>query len=295
MQMSSSVGVAAVTRSLIARQGLKGFATGMGSALALDIPSSAAYSALYVHLRDDIAQQVTKENLRFAPAVAAFVSRAVITLVFTPLEVARLQLQASETKVEGGLREAMRRVMQMPPGGIRALYRGGLLSVLRDAPHSAAYWAGFGLFKGPMRELRVGRADEAATVVEEKKSSLPEDLIAATLSGAVATVVTQPFDVLKTRKQVRTAATHGPKLRREAGKTQPTRLGPSISTTYHCSHSAFLFMHQPSLRPDWFASHHGARLEAPLHNVFWKRRPFYRAGYSYGGRAAIGCNIYAPL
>jgi hypothetical protein len=40
-----------------------------------------------------------------------------------------------------------------------------------------------------------------------KKSSLTEDLIAATLSGAVATVVTQPFDVLKTRKQVRTAAT----------------------------------------------------------------------------------------
>ena len=194
--MSPGVSMAAATRSLIGRQGYAGFATGMGSSLALGIPSAAAYAALYVHMRDDFAHRLHKDQLRYAPALAAFTSRSVITLAFTPLEVARLQLQASEAKLEGGMRAAFRIAINKPPGGVRALFSGGLLSVLRDAPHSAIYWAGFDMYKAMLSQLR---GDDPAS---PRKSSLAENLVGATLSGAVATVFTQPFDVLKTRKQV---------------------------------------------------------------------------------------------
>jgi solute carrier family 25 protein 39/40 len=132
--------------------------------------------------------------------------------------------------------------------GPSSLYRGLGLTLLRDVPFSGLYWV---VFEGFRRRIVEGREltnqDLAIHTLEpgagrsgngggsgpgdRSKLSLSETFMAGAGSGMLAALVTQPFDVLKTRKQVFQQPPPGlPALNTATGIAFKSKLKFSINT-----------------------------------------------------------------
>jgi solute carrier family 25 protein 39/40 len=105
--------------------------------------------------------------------------------------------------------------------GICSLWRGLTLTLWRDVPFSAIYWWGYEAGRNKLNDIR-GRAEarkdglEFRTAAggdrsrrrsrsrshENHTATLVDSFVAGASSGAVAALVTTPFDVGKTRQQV---------------------------------------------------------------------------------------------
>lgn len=108
-------------------------------------------------------------------------------LVVSPLELFRTRMQSAEgvygfSAVWRGVREMVHRE------GAKALWRGLLPTMLRDVPFSAIYWMGY-------EELK-------RSPILSDRSHFESSFIAGASSGMIAAIVTTPFDVVKTQRQV---------------------------------------------------------------------------------------------
>lgn len=80
--------------------------------------------------------------------------------------------------------------------GVSVLWRGLGPTLWRDVPFSGVYWAGFELLKA--------RLTSPGAPVQLSPTGV--SFTSGALSGILAALLTQPFDVLKTRRQVFTPA-----------------------------------------------------------------------------------------
>lgn len=78
--------------------------------------------------------------------------------------------------------------------GPRTLWQGLGATLLRDVPFSGFYWMGFEGFKTRILNSRPRNGNAELT--------LPETFLAGAGSAMGSAILTQPFDVLKTRRQV---------------------------------------------------------------------------------------------
>ena len=77
--------------------------------------------------------------------------------------------------------------------GLTVLWRGLGPTLWRDVPFSGLYWAGFEIFKSHLA------SDQSPL---PPLAPITTSFISGALSGTLSALVTQPFDVLKTRRQV---------------------------------------------------------------------------------------------
>jgi len=77
--------------------------------------------------------------------------------------------------------------------GLTVLWRGLGPTLWRDVPFSGLYWAGFEIIKSRLQ------SDSSPL---PPLAPITTSFIAGALSGTMSALVTQPFDVLKTRRQV---------------------------------------------------------------------------------------------
>jgi solute carrier family 25 protein 39/40 len=80
--------------------------------------------------------------------------------------------------------------------GLTILWRGLGPTLWRDVPFSGLYWAGFEILKTRFASTH------------PDLSPLTTSFISGALSGTFSALLTQPFDVLKTRRQVFTPSPH---------------------------------------------------------------------------------------
>ncbi len=78
--------------------------------------------------------------------------------------------------------------------GVGFLFRGLVLTLWRDVPFSGIYWASYEFFKKKLSNVKLSDNNGNETFLKA--------FIAGSLSGTIAAIVTNPFDVGKTRKQV---------------------------------------------------------------------------------------------
>jgi solute carrier family 25 protein 39/40 len=87
--------------------------------------------------------------------------------------------------------------------GLRGLYKGWWPTLLRDVPFSALYWHSFERIRWPLRDALEAYTPPHADGRENSTAALRmADFGAGALGGLVSAVVTHPFDVVKTRKQI---------------------------------------------------------------------------------------------
>ncbi|WVQ94101.1 hypothetical protein IAU59_001179 [Kwoniella sp. CBS 9459] len=211
--------VAAVRRET----GVKGLWKGVGTAITMGIPSSAIYMLGYEHLLSFISPYFTgvtdpalntsslnrrpstmpggappsiTTSLTPAPLIAGSLARTLSATAISPIEMFRTRLQALPSVERGtptyaSTAKDMSKLVQAK--GVTILWRGLGPTLWRDVPFSGIYWAGFELLKS----LFTSSSSPLPPL-----SPISTSFVSGFLSGTVSAIVTQPFDVLKTRRQV---------------------------------------------------------------------------------------------
>lgn len=100
--------------------------------------------------------------------------------------------------------------------GVTILWRGLGPTLWRDVPFSGLYWAGFEIIKS--------RLNSSSSPLPPL-TPIATSFISGAVSGTLAALVTQPFDVLKTRRQVFTPSKNcSPEALRHRASTFPLAL-----------------------------------------------------------------------
>uniref|UniRef100_A0A4W4E869 Mitochondrial glutathione transporter SLC25A40 n=1 Tax=Electrophorus electricus TaxID=8005 RepID=A0A4W4E869_ELEEL len=155
---------------IVRTEGFKSLWSGLPPTLVMAVPATVIYFTCYDQLCSALRFHMNDQGRQGAAIVGS------ATLI-SPLELIRTKLQSE--------RQSYREL------SARRLLRGLGPTLLRDVPFSALYW--YNYEKGKAWLCRSSGSREPTFSIT---------FIAGAVSGSIASVVTLPFDVVKTRRQV---------------------------------------------------------------------------------------------
>ncbi len=176
------------------------------------IPANVIYFTGYDSLRTNPRSPIRNYIPdAYAPLIAGSIARVAAASVISPIEMLRTRMQAATSgsgtgvfaETVGGLRKMVH------AEGYTSLWRGLTLTMWRDVPFSGIYWWGYETVRNALTDLRDPphsrtrpRSRSRSRSDENHTSTFVDSFMAGAVSGGVASVVTTPFDVGKTRQQV---------------------------------------------------------------------------------------------
>ncbi|ELV11228.1 Solute carrier family 25 member 39 [Tupaia chinensis] len=229
---------------IVRHEGTRTLWSGLPATLVMTVPATAVYFTAYDQLKAFLCGRNLTSDL-YAPMVAGALARLGTVTVISPLELVRTKLQAQHVSY----RELGTRVRAaVAQGGWRSLWLGWGPTALRDVPFSALYWFNYELVKGWLNGLRPkdqtsvgvsfvagGISGTVAETIWEKSFRMvlwnldpppppPDTCDAGAGAGSgnegelfpphqVAAVLTLPFDVVKTQRQVALGAVEAVRVR----------------------------------------------------------------------------------
>lgn len=205
-------------KKIAQNEGISRLWKGLSPTLVMAIPANMIYLTGYDWLRfnskSPIARTVPDD---YVPLVAGSTARILAATSVSPIELFKTRLQA--TSGEAGtshVLETFRGIQDMVSAqGYRSLWRGLTLTLWRDVPFSGVYWYGYEAIRGKLSDMRdekrgrtlerIGPRSHArrrSQSHENHRETFADSFIAGASSGAMASTLTMPFDVGKTRTQV---------------------------------------------------------------------------------------------
>lgn len=197
----------------------EGFTTlwrGLSPTLVMTVPANIIYFTGYEWLRYNKQSPVSRLSDNSAPLASGMTARIFAAGLVSPIEMLRTRMQASRSTGGSHFTEAVRGIGEMvSTRGYSSLWRGLNLTLWRDVPFSGIYWWGYESIRGALTEARERsrgrsleidgsrrRARSRSQSRENQTTTFTDSFIAGATSGAVASIMTMPFDVGKTRQQV---------------------------------------------------------------------------------------------
>ncbi|KAK5992475.1 putative mitochondrial glutathione transporter SLC25A40 [Cladobotryum mycophilum] len=202
----------------------EGFTTlwrGLSPTLIMTIPANIIYFTGYDWLRFNPKSPFTNFSSDYAPLTAGSVARILAATAVGPVELVRTRMQAaSGTSTTNHLLETFKGIKEMVAvSGYTSLWRGLTLTLWRDVPFSGLYWWGYesirsritdvreerrgrGMSRGDVSDIDRMRARRRSQSRENHTETFVDSFAAGATSGALASIVTMPFDVGKTRTQI---------------------------------------------------------------------------------------------
>jgi len=169
---------------IVQNEGVGALWSGLRPTLVMAIPANVMYFATY----DELNERLLPHAGGASPLVAGSAARIFAATAVAPLELVRTQIQ-SEQQSRAGFTRRLRALARLP-NWRQELFRGLEATLLRDVPFSALYWY--------MYENLGARLERDTTLSKPLRS-----FAAGAAAGTTAAFVTTPFDVVKTKKQVR--------------------------------------------------------------------------------------------
>ncbi|XP_052473995.1 probable mitochondrial glutathione transporter SLC25A40 [Carassius gibelio] len=192
---------------IIRMEGVSSLWSGLPPTLVMAVPATVIYFTCYDQLCAVLKHRMG-ERSDYAPLLAGAIARVGSATVISPLELVRTKMQ-SEKQSYQELSAVIRSALHNK--GWRSLWRGWGPTLLRDVPFSAMYW--FNYEKGKVWLCQYYNCTDPTVAIA---------FTAGALSGSFASVITLPFDVVKTKRQV------------ELGELQTIKLSTHVSSsTYH--------------------------------------------------------------
>ncbi|MBN3312901.1 S2539 protein, partial [Atractosteus spatula] len=168
-------------------EGIRSLWSGLPPTLVMAVPATVIYFTCYDQLRDFLRYGMGYQGSH-VPLVAGGLARLGAVTVISPLELVRTKMQSRQLSY----RELGVCIQSaVAQDGWLSLWRGWGPTILRDVPFSALYWFNYELVKAQL--CKGYRVHEATFTMS---------FSAGAVSGAVAAVMTLPFDVVKTRRQI---------------------------------------------------------------------------------------------
>ncbi|XP_060937023.1 probable mitochondrial glutathione transporter SLC25A40 [Limanda limanda] len=190
--------------NIVRHEGIKSLWSGLPPTLVMAVPATVIYFTCYDQLLAALRLRMGSYTEE-APLLAGSIARLGSATVISPLELIRTKLQ-SEKQSYGELTRLIRSAVQTE--GWLSLWRGLGPTLLRDVPFSAMYWYSYEKGKRFLCE-RYNSREPTFTIT----------FISGAVSGAIASIVTLPFDVVKTRRQL------------ELGELQAKNLSSGVSAS----------------------------------------------------------------
>ncbi|PIA18592.1 mitochondrial carrier [Coemansia reversa NRRL 1564] len=195
-------GTLAGMRHIAQTEGPRTLWRGLTPTLAASGPSTVIYFVGYDYLRQWMGRKMRqRESMvpyeKYASLLAGCTARTSAVTAIAPLELVRTRMQSSATH---DFRTVMQDVStEVGRGGLRILWRGLVPTLWRDVPFSALYWFGYERWREVVYEpLFTPSGIDSITTT----SKLAIAFCSGASSGAVAAMLTTPFDVAKTRRQI---------------------------------------------------------------------------------------------
>uniref|UniRef100_A0A7M4EKH4 Mitochondrial glutathione transporter SLC25A39 n=2 Tax=Crocodylus porosus TaxID=8502 RepID=A0A7M4EKH4_CROPO len=188
-------------------EGIRSLWSGLPPTLVMAVPATVIYFTTYDQLRNYLHSRMGSQG-HHIPLLAGALSRLGAVTVISPLELIRTKMQSRQLSYRE-LRICIQSAVAQD--GWLSLWRGWGPTVLRDVPFSALYWFNYELVKEWL--CNQSRLDKATFMIS---------FTAGAVSGTVASVLTLPFDVVKTQRQIELGVAE--KLRVTTSKSSSTFL-----------------------------------------------------------------------
>ncbi|NXP33156.1 S2539 protein, partial [Leiothrix lutea] len=170
-------------------EGIRSLWSGLPPTLVMAVPATVIYFTTYDQLRDYLHARMGMGSWsHYIPLLAGALARLGAVTVISPLELIRTKMQSQQLSYRE-LRLCIQSAVAQD--GWLSLWRGWGPTVLRDVPFSALYWFNYELVRTWL--CRQPWLDGATFMVS---------FTSGAISGTVAAVLTLPFDVVKTQRQI---------------------------------------------------------------------------------------------
>ncbi|KAM9807184.1 mitochondrial glutathione transporter SLC25A40 isoform 2-T3 [Syngnathus typhle] len=189
---------------IVRNEGIRSLWSGLPPTLVMAVPATVIYFTCYDQLRAILKVKMGQYE-QFAPMLSGAVARVGAVSVISPIELLRTKKQ-SEKLTYGQLRNCVQTAVKAE--GWLSLWRGLGPSLLRDVPFSAIYWYNYERGKRWLCQ-HYGTSEPTFAMT----------FMSGATSGTIASILTLPFDVVKTRRQV------------ELGELQAMNLSHKASST----------------------------------------------------------------
>ncbi|XP_060079058.1 probable mitochondrial glutathione transporter SLC25A40 [Ylistrum balloti] len=171
------------------REGPTSLWSGLPPTLVMAVPATVVYFTCYEQCRNKLGyRDGLQEGQWWKPMAAGVVARTWAVTLISPLEMVRTKMQSEQLSYTAVWQSVRKMVRQE---GIIRLWMGLGPTLLRDVPFSALYWFGYESFRSMLQrihgKIRIGFWD---------------NFFAGAASGAIAAIITLPFDVIKTHRQI---------------------------------------------------------------------------------------------
>jgi solute carrier family 25 protein 38 len=155
-------------------------------------------SAVYFFLLDKVTtgfRQTLSTDVKSLPVhlslLSAAVARGAASFLFLPITVVKTRFEAmGPNRPYSSTLGALKSIAATE--GIRSLWSGLVPTILRDVPHSALYFAMYNYTKSIIIPMRPPDSKVPVGVL---------NFSAGIISGLSATIISHPFDVIRTRLQ----------------------------------------------------------------------------------------------
>ena len=173
-------------------EGVQGLYSGLSPTLVMAVPQTVLYFTCYDLFKAQLA--AAGAGAVGAPMLAGGCARVLAASALAPLELVRTQMQGAAAADAGGLSAALRSVVAR--GGVASLWRGLVPTLWRDVPFSVMYWAGYDGIRRALAARPGGGGVQQLQLKEQGECTVFTHAFAAGAgAGAVATIITHPFDV----------------------------------------------------------------------------------------------------
>lgn len=163
-------------------EGISALWRGLPPTLVMAVPNTMIYFTLYDQLKVMYGFVEGEDNF-WSPMCAGTTARTVSITCISPIEMIRTKMQSRKEFSYKELVSVIKNAVQR--GGVLSLWQGLGPTLLRDVPFSAVYWTGYEVLKSRFTE-----------------PGFMASFSSGVLSGAMAALITTPFDVVKTHRQM---------------------------------------------------------------------------------------------
>ncbi|XP_033099643.1 solute carrier family 25 member 40-like [Anneissia japonica] len=169
-------------------EGITALWSGLPPTLLMAVPQTVMYYTAYDQLKGMMGFQDADNQSLLIPMVAGGIARVGVVSLISPLELIRTKMQS---RVLGyhELKDCIKTAIKEE--GVSSLWRGLPPTLLRDVPFSMILWVAYEYFRTKLCHLY--HIPEPTFVVS---------FTAGAISGTIAGVLTLPFDVVKTHRQI---------------------------------------------------------------------------------------------
>lgn len=169
-------------------EGITALWSGLPPTLLMSIPATVIYFTTYDRLKYAMGYNELDLSTKYTPVYAGILARVLAVAIFNPMELLRTKLQSKKLSYMQ-LREAIQ--VSIKHNGYSFMMKGLGPSLLRDIPFSAVYW--FGYESAKSYQIRHNQTAEPNFFLT---------FLSGAVSGSVAALLTLPFDVIKTHRQI---------------------------------------------------------------------------------------------